>query len=86
MVDMCHIAAASSDGPRYDPSQSDEDRNGFGNLILLCPNHHRRIDAQPEVYPTTALQQMKQDAASSRVESVWATRSSGDYSRRWKRR
>lgn len=65
MVDICHIAAASEDGPRYDASQTDEQRHGFGNLILLCPNHHRLVDSSPDAYPAEALRRMKSDASST---------------------
>ncbi|UGY17950.1 hypothetical protein HAP48_0011260 [Bradyrhizobium septentrionale] len=58
---ICHIAAASSDGPRYDASQADDVRNGFDNLILLCPNHHAVIDADLEAYSVERLQKMKRD-------------------------
>ena len=30
MGEVCHICARSSGGPRYDPTQSDEERNGYG--------------------------------------------------------
>lgn len=42
---VCHIAGASPDGPRYDPNQTEEQRHGYDNLLLLCYPHHRRIDA-----------------------------------------
>jgi hypothetical protein len=57
--EVCHIAAASSNGPRYDATQTDEERNGFDNLILLCPNHHTVIDADLESYAVERLQKMK---------------------------
>ena len=39
-----------------------EQRNGFDNLILLCPNHHRKVDYLiPEDYPVDVLQKMKAD-------------------------
>jgi hypothetical protein len=37
---ICHVKARSEGGPRYDPGQSDEERHGFGNLLLMCPMHH----------------------------------------------
>jgi hypothetical protein len=42
--EMCHIRARSPDGPRYDPEQTEEERHGFGNLVLLCPTHHAIVD------------------------------------------
>lgn len=29
--EICHIAAASAQGPRYDAAHTDEQRNGIGN-------------------------------------------------------
>src|SRR5215216_7628254 len=37
---ICHIEAASKGGPRYNSSQSEEDRYDYLNLIILCPNCH----------------------------------------------
>jgi len=59
IADICHIRAASALGPRYDPTQSDAERHAFDNLILLCANHHRIIDDDPEKYRVAALIQMK---------------------------
>lgn len=41
---VCHIKAKSKLGPRWDKSQTDEERHGFQNLILLCGKHHDIID------------------------------------------
>ena len=37
---VCHIEAAEEGGERYNPSQTDEERAGFDNLVLFCANHH----------------------------------------------
>jgi hypothetical protein len=57
---ICHIRARNPAGPRYDSGQSDEDRNAFENLILLCPIHHDVIDADDVAYTVERLQAMKQ--------------------------
>lgn len=57
--EICHIKARNEDGPRYDKSQSEDERNGFENLILLCPNHHTIIDADTEAYTNERLLNMK---------------------------
>ena len=57
--EMAHIRAASDDGPRFDPEQSDEERHSFANLILLCRRHHKVIDSEEERYPATLLAEMK---------------------------
>ena len=58
--DVCHIHAISEGGPRYSPALTDTQRNSTDNLIVLCPNHHRLIDAKPSDYPASALRAMKQ--------------------------
>ncbi|MCV7289409.1 hypothetical protein H7J87_29185 [Mycolicibacterium wolinskyi] len=42
--EVCHIHAQNVGGPRYLASQTDEERHGFDNLILMCRNHHKVID------------------------------------------
>jgi HNH endonuclease len=55
----CHIVAESDDGPRADPSMPLERRNSYTNLILLCRNHHKVIDAQEGQYTVARLHEMK---------------------------
>lgn len=57
--EMCHIAAASKGGPRYDLSLSDIDRSESDNLIILCPTHHSLIDQDPHNYSVGKLRLMK---------------------------
>ena len=45
LAEVCHIKARSSRGPRFDLDQTDEERHGFDNLILMCGVHHKLIDA-----------------------------------------
>jgi hypothetical protein len=42
--EVCHIRAHKPGGPRYMREQTDEERHGFDNLILMCGNHHKEID------------------------------------------
>jgi len=55
---ICHIAAASPGGERYNPSQTDEQRRSSANLILLCANHHKVTD-NVEEYTVSKLLDMK---------------------------
>jgi hypothetical protein len=63
--EICHIAAASPKGPRFDAGQDDAARNGLGNLILFCPTHHTVIDADVESYTVERLLKMKLDHEAS---------------------
>ncbi len=57
--EICHIKARHAGGPRFDLAQSEEDRHAFNNLILLCRNHHKVIDSEPDLYTVDALAEMK---------------------------
>ena len=58
---ICHIRAQSKKGPRYDSKQSEKQRNGFENLLLLCPVHHDIVDANVETYSVEHLLAIKRD-------------------------
>lgn len=70
--EICHICAVRPDGPRYDPAQSAADRHGYENLILLCPNHHKVIDDDPEAYTVERVLKMKAEHE-SRAASLHST-------------
>lgn len=57
---ICHIEAISPSGPRYNPEMTDKERNDYPNLIVLCPNHHARVDSDLS-YTVEDLTQMKAD-------------------------
>lgn len=57
--EICHIKASGFGGPRYDPSQTEDERHAFANLILLCSTHHTLIDSDLGKYTVEYLQQMK---------------------------
>ncbi|MCJ7565662.1 MAG: hypothetical protein MUP52_13880 [Candidatus Aminicenantes bacterium] len=65
---ICHIKARQPGGPRYDVSQTEEDRHGSGNLFLLCPIHHDVVDDDTESYTVERLTQIKaaHEAANAR--------------------
>ena len=54
-----HIKGEKPSAPRYDPKQSEEERNSYENLILLCPTHHTEIDAEPIIWTVERLKKMK---------------------------
>jgi hypothetical protein len=55
---VCHIEAAEFNGPRFNPKQTEEERRGFGNLMLMCYPHHKETD-DAGTYPVARLQEMK---------------------------
>lgn len=54
-------------GPRYDSQQTEEQRHGFENLLLLCPIHHDVIDDDPDSYTPGRLITMKAKHESAQV-------------------
>ena len=58
IAQVCHIEAAEPGGERYTPGQSDEERRGYANLLILCYPHHVETDDVTR-YPVQALRQMK---------------------------
>ena len=59
--EACHIVAHSPDGPRGESDLTQEQRDKYSNLILLCNVHHKQIDDQPGEYPVERLHQIKTD-------------------------
>jgi hypothetical protein len=61
-VEIAHIRGAHRNGPRYVDSMLDEERRRFGNLLLLCPSHHRVIDVlRPKEFSIDDLEKWKKD-------------------------
>lgn len=69
---ICHIAAASKEGPRFDVNMTDDERRGFDNLILLCDEHHVIIDNKENesVYPIALLKKWKNDHEKKILELI----------------
>ncbi len=55
----CHIIAREDDGPRGDINFPKEQRDLYGNLILLCNVHHKIVDDQENFYTVESLKEMK---------------------------
>ncbi|MCJ7544335.1 MAG: HNH endonuclease, partial [Phycisphaerae bacterium] len=58
--EVCHIRAEREGWARYDPTQTEKQRNGYDNLILLSREHHRIIDADESTYTVEILCDWKQ--------------------------
>lgn len=58
---ICHIEAASKNGPRWNGNMTDDDRRDFSNLILLCDEHHTIIDNKDNElkFPVSLLKRWK---------------------------
>src|SRR5690606_7362459 len=68
--EICHICAQRPQGPRYDESQTPEQRHGFDNLILMCPIHHKQIDEHPATFTTAVLMNLKAAHEAGRESST----------------
>jgi hypothetical protein len=70
---ICHIQGLRPGSARYNPAMSDRERNHFDNLLLLCPNHHGRVDdLEPKRYTVEVLTRMKARGLESLPASQWA--------------
>lgn len=74
---ICHIEAASSDGPRYNPNMTDDERRDFSNLILLCDECHTIIDNKENEndYPVSLLQDWKDTHQSKIIQKLQSKQS-----------
>jgi len=71
--EVCHIKARSVGGPRYDKKQTEKERNGAENLILLCARHHKIVDDDAGIYTEQVLHAMKKERESIGDISMTAT-------------
>lgn len=51
--------AESTNGPQGDSPLTSEQRDKYGNLVLLCAVHHKLVDDQPGEYTVERLHKMK---------------------------
>jgi hypothetical protein len=67
LADIGHIVSLSDTGPRANREMPIADRNGYANLILLCPTHHRLVDGQTSTHTVEELREWK-NAAEQRFD------------------
>lgn len=60
--EAAHIKAASPNGPRYDATQTKEERSSIENAIWLCNTCAKIIDSDVENYPVEKLNEWKRNA------------------------
>ena len=58
--EVCHIEAAMPGGERFNPNMTNEDRRSFGNLMLMCHQHHVVTD-DVERYNVEKMKEMKRN-------------------------
>jgi len=61
LSEKAHIYPVSQGGPRGNEAGRPEDINSIENLMLLCPECHGRIDAEPKIWNIDRLIQMKKN-------------------------
>lgn len=59
--EACHIVAQKEEGPRGHSPLTEEQRDKFSNLLLLCNVHHKQVDDQFQHFTVEKLQQIKQE-------------------------
>lgn len=69
---ICHIEAASENGPRFNSSMTDDERRHFDNLVLLCDECHTIIDnmENEKEYPVELLKEWKLNHESKRLTAL----------------
>ncbi len=53
--EIAHIVSPFGGGPRHDPSMKPEEAVDLDNLVVLCPTHHRMIDASPDEFSAETI-------------------------------
>lgn len=57
--ELAHIIGRKIGGPRGDEGLGLDKRDGYKNIIILCPTCHRKIDKFPNLYPTSVIREWK---------------------------
>jgi len=57
--EAAHICGEKQGAARFDVSMSEEERNGFKNLVYLCSDHHTQIDKLAADFTVEFLRNMK---------------------------
>jgi hypothetical protein len=70
LAEIAHIIAAAEEGPRANPSATEDELTSEENLIVLCPTTHSMVDAAPDIYTNELLKNWK-DAHIARVDELF---------------
>jgi hypothetical protein len=73
-AEIAHIKGEKPTSARYDPQQPDDERQGFHNLLLLCPKHHKLIDRlTPDDFSVDRLIEMKNKHLDHLADTEWCS-------------
>lgn len=71
---IAHIKGEHPGSARHDPLQPDAERQGYENLMLLCPKHHTLVDdLEPDAHSVERLQEMRANHLLHASEGLWCT-------------
>ena len=59
MGEIAHIEGVGKRSARHNPNLSEDRLNDFDNLILLCHEHHTKVDDKKNGYTVSQLREMK---------------------------
>ena len=59
--EICHIEGVNKKAARHNPNREREHLNDLDNLVLMCHDHHKVIDALPEKFTVERLRQIKKE-------------------------
>jgi hypothetical protein len=65
--EQAHIVGERDDAPRGKSPLTEDERNAYHNLILLCPTHHSEIDKNEGDWPVEKLHKLKTE------HELWVT-------------
>jgi hypothetical protein len=69
-VEVVPIRGAAPESPRYDSAMTDDQRQDLRNLLLLCDQHRREVDAREIVYPVEVLHRWKAQRESDHASAL----------------
>lgn len=71
--EICHIKGARPGSACIDPNQTETDRHGYANLVLMRPTRHTVIDDDEEAYSVKHLRTVKtaHESQTAMVQSDW---------------
>lgn len=59
--ELAHIIGQSEDGPRGKSDLTEEERDDYDNIVLLCPTCHTKADKFPNLFPVDVVRDWKKN-------------------------